>query len=64
MEALGAHQVELENEINTPEVYNEPALLREKSDDLDDTKARQEDLFAAWEQAVEEQQAYEQAEEE
>ena len=64
MEALGAHQVELENEINTPEVYNEPALLREKSDDLDDTKARQEDLFAAWEQAMEEQQAYEQAEEE
>ncbi len=59
MEALGAHQVELENDINTPEVYNEPATLREKSDDLDDTKARQEDLFNAWAAAVEEQQQYE-----
>ena len=64
MEALGAHQVELENEINTPEVYNDPAVLREKSDDLDDTRARQEDLFTAWEDAVEEQQAYEQTDEE
>jgi ATP-binding cassette subfamily F protein 3 len=58
MEALGAHQVELENEINTPEVYNDPHTLREKSDDLEDTKARQEDLFRAWEAAVEEQQQY------
>ncbi|MCI2047638.1 MAG: ABC-F family ATP-binding cassette domain-containing protein [Faecalibacterium sp.] len=64
MEALGAHQVELENDINTPEVYNDPATLREKSDDLDDTKARQEDLFNAWAAAVEEQQQYEQAAEE
>jgi ATP-binding cassette subfamily F protein 3 len=61
LEALGAHQVELENDINTPEVYNDPQLLREKSDDLDDTRARQEDLFRAWEAAVDEQQAEEDA---
>ncbi len=59
MEALGARQIELENEINTPEVYNDPMLLREKSDELEDTRARQEDLFLAWEEAVEEQQSYE-----
>lgn len=63
MEQLGARQVELENEINTPEVYNDPGVLRDKSDELEDTRARQEDLFAAWEAAVEEQQAYEQEEE-
>ncbi len=59
MEALGARQVELENEINTPDVYNDPLLLREKSDELEDTRARQEDLFLEWEAAVEEQQSYE-----
>ena len=59
MEALGARQAELENEINTPEVYNDPILLREKSDELEDTRARQEDLFVQWESAVEEQQSYE-----
>lgn len=59
MEALGARQVELENEIDTPDVYNDPLLLREKSDELEDTRARQEDLFLEWEAAVEEQQSYE-----
>lgn len=59
MEALGACQTELENEINTPDVYSDPMLLRQKSDELEDTRARQEDLFMAWEAAVEEQQSYE-----
>ncbi len=59
MEALGARQIELENEINTPDVYSDPMLLRQKSDELEDTRARQEDLFMAWEAAVEEQQSYE-----
>ena len=59
MEALGARQTELENEINTPDVYSDPMLLRQKSDELEDTRARQEDLFMAWEAAVEEQQSYE-----
>ena len=34
MEACGAREVELDNEINSPEVYNDPQLLREKSDEL------------------------------
>lgn len=59
MEALGARQTELENEINTPDVYSDPLLLRQKSDELEDARARQEDLFMAWEAAVEEQQSYE-----
>ena len=29
MEACGAREVELDNEINSPEVYNDPQLLRE-----------------------------------
>jgi ATP-binding cassette subfamily F protein 3 len=62
MEALGAREVELDNEINSPEVYNDPDLLRQKSDELDDLRFHQEELFAAWEAAVEEQQQYEQQE--
>lgn len=59
MEACGAHEVELENEINSPEVYNDPQLLRDKSDELEDLRFHQEELFAEWEAAVEEQQQYE-----
>ena len=61
MEACGAREVELENEINSPEVYNDPQLLREKSDELSDLRFHQDELFAAWEAAVEEQEQYEQA---
>lgn len=61
MERLGAHEVELENEINSPEVYNDPRLLRDKSDELEDLRFHQEELFAAWEAAVEEQEQYEQS---
>ena len=60
MEACGAREVELENEINSPEVYNDPQLLREKSDELSDLRFHQDELFAAWEAAVEEQEQYEQ----
>ena len=59
MEACGAREVELENEINSPEVYNDPQLLREKSDELSDLRFHQDELFAAWEAAVEEQEQYE-----
>ena len=62
MEACGAREVELDNEINSPEVYNDPDLLRQKSDELSDLRFHQEELFAAWEAAMEEQEAYEQAE--
>ena len=60
MEACGAREVELDNEINSPEVYNDPDLLRQKSDELSDLRFHQEELFAAWEAAMEEQEAYEQ----
>ena len=43
-----------------PEVYNDPDLLRQKSDELSDLRFHQEELFAAWEAAMEEQEAYEQ----
>ena len=61
MEACGAREVELDNEINSPEVYNDPQLLREKSDELADLRFHQEELFAAWEAAMEEQESYEQS---
>ncbi len=61
MEACGAREVELDNEINSPEVYNDPQLLRQKSDELSDLRFHQEELFAAWEAAIEEQEQYEQA---
>ena len=60
MEACGAREVELDNEINSPEVYNDRQLLREKSDELSDLRFHQEELFAAWEAAMEEQEQYEQ----
>ena len=47
--------------INSPEVYNDPQLLREKSDELSDLRFHQEELFAAWEAAMEEQESYEQS---
>ena len=61
MEACGAREVELDNEINSPEVYNDPDLLRQKSDELSDLRFHQEELFATWEKAMEEQEQYEQA---
>ena len=61
MEACGAREVELDNEINSPEVYNDPDLLRQKSNELSDLRFHQEELFAAWEKAMEEQEQYEQA---
>ena len=46
---------------NSPEVYNDPDLLRQKSDELSDLRFHQEELFAAWEAAMEEQECYEQS---
>ena len=43
------------------QVYNDPQLLREKSDELSDLRFHQDELFAAWEAAVEEQEQYEQS---
>ena len=60
---LGEVLVELENEINSPEVLRDHVLLREKCDELDDTRFHQQELFDEWEKLLEEQEAM-QAEEE
>ena len=39
-------------------MYNDPDLLRQKSDELSDLRFHQEELFAAWEAAMEEQDVY------
>ena len=64
IEEVGAHVVELENEINSPEVLRDHLLLRDKCDELDDTKFHQQELFDKWEALLEEQEQYEQAGEE
>ena len=42
-------------------MYNDPDLLRQKSDELSDLRFHQEELFATWEAAMEEQESYEQS---
>ena len=59
IEGLGAHIVELENEINDPEVLRDHLLLREKCDELDDTRFHQQELFDEWEKLAQEQEAFE-----
>jgi ATP-binding cassette subfamily F protein 3 len=56
MEQIGAHIVELENEINDPEVLGDHALLRDKCDELDDTRFHQQELDTEWEKVAEEQE--------
>lgn len=59
IEALGAHIVELENEINDPEVLRDHLLLQEKCDELEDTRFHQQELFEEWERLAEEQELFE-----
>lgn len=59
IEELGAHIVELENEINDPEVLRDHLLLREKCDELDDTRFHQQELYDEWEKLAEEQEKME-----
>ena len=59
IEELGAHIVELENEINDPEVLRDHMLLREKCDELEDTRFHQQELFDEWEKLAQEQEAFE-----
>ncbi|MEE0801873.1 MAG: ABC-F family ATP-binding cassette domain-containing protein [Gemmiger sp.] len=56
IESLGAHIVELENEINDPEVLRDHLLLRDKCDELEDTRFHQQELFEEWEKLAEEQE--------
>ena len=62
IETLGAHIVELENEIASPEVLRDHVLLRDKCDELEDSRFHQQELFDEWEKLLEEQEQYEQAE--
>lgn len=59
IETLGAHIVELENEINDPEVLRDHLLLRDKCDELEDTRFHQQELFDEWEKLAQEQEAFE-----
>ena len=59
IEELGAHIVELENELNDPEVLRDHIQVREKCDDLDDTRFHQQELFDEWEKLLEEQEQFE-----
>ena len=59
IETIGARIVELENEINSPEVLRDHVLLQEKCDELDDTRFHQTELFEEWERLLEEQEEYE-----
>ena len=59
IEELGAHIVELENAINDPEVLRDHLLLRDKCDELDDTRFHQQELYDEWEKLAEEQEAFE-----
>ena len=58
IEELGAHIVELENEINDPEVLRDHLLLRDKCDELDDTRFHQQELYDEWEKLAEEQESF------
>mgnify|MGYP000302606381 CR=1 FL=1 len=61
MEACGAREVELGQRDQLPGGVQRPDLLRQKSDELSDLRFHQEELFAAWEAAMEEQESYEQS---
>ncbi len=63
IEQLGAHIVELENDINSPEVLQDHILLRDKCDELEDSQFHQQELFDEWEKLLAEQEEYEKEEE-
>ena len=57
IDEVGARIVELENEMNDPEVYRDHNLMREKCDALEDARFHQQELFDEWEKLLEEQDA-------
>ena len=61
IDEVGARIVELENEMNDPEVYRDHNLMREKCDALEDARFHQQELFEEWEKLLEEQDAQEEA---
>ncbi len=62
LEALALKILDLEGEMSDPEVLRDHIRLREVCDALDDVRFRQDEALSEWEKAVEEQEAYEQAE--
>ncbi len=59
LEALAIKIIDLEGDVNDPEVLRDHLRLREVCDALDEARFRQDEALAEWEQAVEEQEAYE-----
>ena len=59
IEEIGAHIVELENELNDPEVLRDHIAVRDKCDELDDARFHQQELFDEWETLLEEQEQFE-----
>ena len=59
LEALAIKIIDLEGDVNDPEVLRDHIRLREVCDALDEARFRQDEALAEWEQAVEEQEAYE-----
>lgn len=58
IEDIGAHIVELENELNDPEVLRDYRLVQDKSDELEDTRFHQQELFDEWENLLAEQESF------
>lgn len=64
MEALALRIMELEGEVNDPDVLRDHMRLRDVCDELDDARFHQDEVLAEWERLAEEQEAYEQEDDE
>ena len=60
LEALALKVMDLEGELNEPDVLRDHVRLREVCDALDEARFRQDEALGEWEQAMEEQEAEEQ----
>jgi ATP-binding cassette subfamily F protein 3 len=58
MEQLSLRILDLETAVNDPDILRDHVRLREVCDELDDARARQDDVLAQWEKLVEEQESY------
>ncbi len=58
IEDLGAHIVELENELNDPALQRDYRAVQEKADELDDARFHQQELFDEWEKLLAEQEDF------
>lgn len=63
MESLEMKIMELEGDLNDPEVLSDHVRLREVCDELDDSKFHQEEVMDEWGALMEELETYDQAEE-